>query len=33
MVDVWLMYTDDTTYTLHPEPELDQQELYFELAE
>ena len=33
MVDAWLMYTGATTYTMHPEPELDQQEFYFALTE
>ena len=27
------MYTGATTYTMHPEPELDQQEFYFALTE
>ena len=33
VVDAWLMYTGTTTDTLHPEPELDQQELYCALTE
>ena len=33
VVDAWLMYTGDTIDTLHPEPELDQQEFYCALAE
>ena len=33
MVDAWLMYTGATKDKLHPEPELDQQELYCALSE
>ena len=33
VVDVWLMYTGDTTDTLHPEPELDQQDFCIALSE
>ena len=33
VVDAWLMYTGDTTDTLHPEPELDQQQFYLALEE
>ena len=28
LVNAWLMYNGDTTYKLHPEPELHQKEFY-----
>ena len=31
--DAWLMYHECTTYTLHNEPDLNQQEFYCVLAE
>ena len=33
VVDEWLIYTSATTYTLHPETELDKQEFYCVLVE